>query len=210
MREKGYLDAGAMADTFDALRANDLIWNYVASGWLMGEARRRSTSSRGTPTRPACPPACTPSTCADATSRTGSRRGTSRCGGTAVALDAVDGRHLLRLGAGGPHHAVERLLPHDARCRRRRPLRPHLVGPHRRDRQPARREAQPLHRRSSAPIPRVARARDRCRAHGGRTGRAGSASAPASAASRRRSGATPIRRSRTRPGPTFSAERSLD
>jgi polyhydroxyalkanoate synthase len=37
MREKGYLDASAMADTFAALRANDLIWNYVASGWLMGE-----------------------------------------------------------------------------------------------------------------------------------------------------------------------------
>jgi polyhydroxyalkanoate synthase subunit PhaC len=37
MSEKGYLDATAMAHTFDALRANDLIWNYVASGWLMGE-----------------------------------------------------------------------------------------------------------------------------------------------------------------------------
>jgi polyhydroxyalkanoate synthase len=37
MREKGYLDASAMANTFSALRANDLIWNYVASGWLMGE-----------------------------------------------------------------------------------------------------------------------------------------------------------------------------
>jgi polyhydroxyalkanoate synthase subunit PhaC len=37
MREKGYLDATAMAHTFDALRANDLIWNFVASGWLMGE-----------------------------------------------------------------------------------------------------------------------------------------------------------------------------
>jgi poly[(R)-3-hydroxyalkanoate] polymerase subunit PhaC len=37
MSEKGYLDASAMARTFDALRANDLIWNYVASGWLMGE-----------------------------------------------------------------------------------------------------------------------------------------------------------------------------
>jgi polyhydroxyalkanoate synthase len=38
MGEKGYLDASAMARTFDALRANDLIWNYVSSGWLMGEA----------------------------------------------------------------------------------------------------------------------------------------------------------------------------
>jgi polyhydroxyalkanoate synthase len=38
MGEKGYLDASAMAKTFDALRANDLIWNYVSSGWLMGQA----------------------------------------------------------------------------------------------------------------------------------------------------------------------------
>jgi polyhydroxyalkanoate synthase len=38
MRDKGYLDASAMAKTFDALRANDLIWNYVSSGWLMGQA----------------------------------------------------------------------------------------------------------------------------------------------------------------------------
>jgi polyhydroxyalkanoate synthase len=37
MKEKGYLEAGAMAGTFDALRGNDLIWNYVVSGWLMGE-----------------------------------------------------------------------------------------------------------------------------------------------------------------------------
>ena len=37
MREKGYLEASAMARTFDALRSNDLIWNYAVSGWLMGE-----------------------------------------------------------------------------------------------------------------------------------------------------------------------------
>ncbi len=37
MAERGYLDGAEMARTFDLLRANDLIWNYVASNWLMGE-----------------------------------------------------------------------------------------------------------------------------------------------------------------------------
>ena len=36
MARQGYLE-GEMALTFDLLRANDLIWNYVASNWLMGE-----------------------------------------------------------------------------------------------------------------------------------------------------------------------------
>jgi polyhydroxyalkanoate synthase len=37
MAERGYLDGAEMARTFNLLRANDLIWNYVASNWLMGE-----------------------------------------------------------------------------------------------------------------------------------------------------------------------------
>lgn len=37
MREKGYLDGAEMAHTFDLLRANDLVFNYVASNWLMGQ-----------------------------------------------------------------------------------------------------------------------------------------------------------------------------
>ena len=37
MRRTGYLPGEAMATTFDILRANDLIWNYVARNWLMGE-----------------------------------------------------------------------------------------------------------------------------------------------------------------------------
>ena len=37
MAERGFLDEAEMATTFDFLRANDLIWNYVARGWLMGE-----------------------------------------------------------------------------------------------------------------------------------------------------------------------------
>jgi polyhydroxyalkanoate synthase len=32
----GFLDAQAMADTFNSLRANDLIWNYVVDNYYMG------------------------------------------------------------------------------------------------------------------------------------------------------------------------------
>ncbi|MDQ3932453.1 MAG: class I poly(R)-hydroxyalkanoic acid synthase [Actinomycetota bacterium] len=37
MRRKGYLEGSSMRTTFDLLRSNDLIWNYVTSNWLMGE-----------------------------------------------------------------------------------------------------------------------------------------------------------------------------
>jgi polyhydroxyalkanoate synthase len=37
MRRAGGLEAAAMAGTFDVLRANDLIFNYVVSNWLMGQ-----------------------------------------------------------------------------------------------------------------------------------------------------------------------------
>ena len=37
MQRRGYLDASEMAGMFDLLRARDLVWNYVSSGWLMGE-----------------------------------------------------------------------------------------------------------------------------------------------------------------------------
>ena len=37
MAEKGVLDGDYMKLTFDLLRANDLIWSYVSSSWLMGD-----------------------------------------------------------------------------------------------------------------------------------------------------------------------------
>ena len=36
MRRRGYLEGSEMAGTFDLLRANDLIFNYVVSNWLLG------------------------------------------------------------------------------------------------------------------------------------------------------------------------------
>ena len=37
MAKKGYLDADQMAHTFDALRANDLVFQYVVNNWLLGK-----------------------------------------------------------------------------------------------------------------------------------------------------------------------------
>jgi polyhydroxyalkanoate synthase len=37
MQRHGYLEAKEMVGTFDILRANDLIFNYVVSNWLMGK-----------------------------------------------------------------------------------------------------------------------------------------------------------------------------
>jgi polyhydroxyalkanoate synthase len=37
MAKTGFLPAEDMRRSFDLLRANDLIWNYVVSSWLMGE-----------------------------------------------------------------------------------------------------------------------------------------------------------------------------
>lgn len=38
MARKGYLEGSEMAGTFDMLRPNDLIFNYVVNNWLMGES----------------------------------------------------------------------------------------------------------------------------------------------------------------------------
>ncbi|MGO8960471.1 MAG: PHA/PHB synthase family protein [Streptosporangiaceae bacterium] len=37
MAGPGYLDGSQMATAFDVIRANDLIFSYVVSGWLMGQ-----------------------------------------------------------------------------------------------------------------------------------------------------------------------------
>jgi len=38
MAKTGYLEGASMAGTFDVLRANDLIFNYVVSNWLLGQS----------------------------------------------------------------------------------------------------------------------------------------------------------------------------
>jgi len=38
MAKEGHLKGASMAGTFDVMRANDLIFNYVVSNWLMGQS----------------------------------------------------------------------------------------------------------------------------------------------------------------------------
>jgi polyhydroxyalkanoate synthase len=38
MKQRGYLEAGAMASVFNTLRSNDLIWPYVINNYLRGKA----------------------------------------------------------------------------------------------------------------------------------------------------------------------------
>jgi polyhydroxyalkanoate synthase subunit PhaC len=37
IKQHGYLEASAMAQTFDWLRGNDLVWSYVINNWYMGK-----------------------------------------------------------------------------------------------------------------------------------------------------------------------------
>ncbi|MBU6426040.1 MAG: class I poly(R)-hydroxyalkanoic acid synthase [Rhodospirillales bacterium] len=37
MSKRGYLEGGEMANTFNMLRANDLIWNFVVNNYLLGQ-----------------------------------------------------------------------------------------------------------------------------------------------------------------------------
>jgi polyhydroxyalkanoate synthase subunit PhaC len=37
MRKRGFLPGSSLAQTFDWLRGNDLVWNYVVSNWFMGK-----------------------------------------------------------------------------------------------------------------------------------------------------------------------------
>ena len=38
MAKKGFLESDKMAHTFDALRANDLVFSYVVNNWLLGKS----------------------------------------------------------------------------------------------------------------------------------------------------------------------------
>jgi polyhydroxyalkanoate synthase len=58
-----------MAGTFDVLRANDLIFNYVVSNWLMGQSPPAFDILAWNADSTRLPAPCTPSTCGPCTAQ---------------------------------------------------------------------------------------------------------------------------------------------
>ena len=70
MSQRGFLEGAEMADTFNMLRANDLIWSFVVQNYLLGQEPFPFDLLFWNGEAPACRRRCTPSTCAACTSRT--------------------------------------------------------------------------------------------------------------------------------------------
>ena len=139
-----------MARTFDALRANDLIFGYVVSNWLIGEhaagvrpagVERRRHPDAG-PDALAVPAVVLP----EQRVRPGRVRDRRR----AARPGRVDSRHLRGVGRRRPHRAVDVGLQDHAAARRRQPVRALHLGPHRRHRQPAQPQGQALDQRPTS------------------------------------------------------------
>ena len=160
--EKGYLEGHHMADMFNMMRENDLIWSFVVNNYLLGREPPpfdllywNSDSTRlpatmllvlfapGVPAEPA-----------DAAGRTQPRRGADR---------PVEGdhAHLHRRDQGGPHRAVAFVLPGHAGVRGADQVRARRLGAHRGDRECARGEQVRVldQRQAAAGSRRVAKGR---------------------------------------------------
>ena len=99
-----------MRATFNLLRANDLIWNYVVSSWLMGEEPPAFDLLTWNADSTRMPAEMHSSTCAAATWRTSSPRGVMEMAGQR--LDMASGRpgSVLPGRRAGSHRAVAQLV----------------------------------------------------------------------------------------------------
>ena len=140
-----------MATTFDVLRPNDLIFNYVVSNWLLGQAPPAFDILAWNADSTRMPAAMHSFYLRSLYSaqRTGPRGdGAGRAATVAVAGQE---RHLHRRRHQRPHRALAGLLQDHLPARRRRAVRALQRRPHRRDRQPARPEAVVRGGRSTGP-----------------------------------------------------------
>ena len=159
MKEKGYFDGAKMAEAFNLLRANDLIWSFVINNYLMGKdpfpfdlLYWNSDSTR-------MPRAMHSAYLRDMYQHNhlpGARRHHPRRRADRPRLHRRARLHPL--DPRGPHRAVEVHLRGDSPLRRADPLRARDVGTHRGGREPSGREqVRLLHRRACRDAGCVAR-----------------------------------------------------
>ena len=163
MKEKGYFDGAKMAEAFNLLRANDLIWSFVINNYLMGKDpfpfdllywnSDSTRMPRAMHTR--VPARHVPEQPSSRTRRHHSRRRADRpCLHRPSDLHPLDPR--------GPHRTVALHLRRDPTLSWTDSLRPGDVGTHRRSREsPLRQQVRLLHRRACRHTGRVARSSHR-------------------------------------------------
>ena len=137
MARKGYLDGAAMGGTFNALRANDLIFSYVVSNWLMGKQPPAFDLLAWNDDTTRLPAAMHSWYLRSCYMENRLANGTMELGGEPLDLGAVT-RHIHRRGRARPHSAVALLVQDHPAAEWRRALRPRQRRAHRRHRQPAR------------------------------------------------------------------------
>ena len=144
MMERGYLDSRDMANTFNLMRSNDLIWSNVVNNYLLGqkppafapllEQRRHAHGTRRTQL---VPPSHLRGEQLDCAWQDGVAWRKTRSG-------QYSARHLCRRSREGPHCPLASCLACYAARGRQRELRACLQRPHRRDHQSAWRQGHIL------------------------------------------------------------------
>ena len=174
MARTGFLPAENMRRTFDLMRGNDLIWNYVVNNWLMGEdppAFDLLTWNADSTRMPADMHSFYLRSCYLENQLA---RGDMELAGAAPRpVDRRPGPVLPGRRA-GPHRAVAQQLHGRPAAVRRRAVRAVQLRAHRRHRQPAQPEVPALRRRVQRPAGEPGRVAGRghhaSRSPGGRTG----------------------------------------
>ena len=127
--------------TFNVLRANDLIWSYVGSNWLMGEHPPAFDILAWNADSTRLPAALHSFYLRSCYVDNDFARGAARAGRNAARPGRDHARPVRAGGEGGPHRAVAfELRGGSSLLGQRRPLRPDVVRPHRRNREPAERQ----------------------------------------------------------------------
>ena len=166
MNERGFLEGSEMANTFNMLRSNDLIWSFVINNYLLGRdpfpfdlLHWNSDATR------------MPATMHSFYLRNMYMKNLLRVpggitlAGVPIDLGADHDPHLLRVGDRRPHRAVEDHVLRPAARLRQVAFRAVGLGPHRRhDQSAVRDEVRLLDQRQAARLARrVARRREAAR-----------------------------------------------